>query len=159
MKKTYRIGLGNTLAIGFIAGAVGVGVMTFSEKIEQFFTGRPNSYVPAHTLERILRLPYRPDSERVCLNLGMHYGQGAAAGCIRALMATYGVIGPFSSFIFTFIRLAIDQTLENATGVGAPPWTWPFKEQVIDILHKFVYAFTTGAIADYIITKKFIKYD
>ena len=31
-----------------------------------------------------------------------------------------------------------DQTLENATGVGAPPWTWPTDEQVIDLLHKAI---------------------
>jgi hypothetical protein len=31
----------------------------------------------------------------------------------------------------TNIRLTFDQTLENATGVGAPPWTWPRDELVI----------------------------
>jgi hypothetical protein len=41
-----------------------------------------------------------------------------------------------------------DQSLENATGVGAPPWTWPWDEQAIDIAHKAVYAFVTGAVAD-----------
>jgi hypothetical protein len=41
-----------------------------------------------------------------------------------------------------------DQTLENATGVGAPPWTWPVDEQVIDLLHKAIYAYATGAAAD-----------
>jgi len=41
-----------------------------------------------------------------------------------------------------------DQTLENATGVGAPPWTWPVDEQIIDLIHKGIYAFTTGAVVD-----------
>lgn len=50
--------------------------------------------------------------------------------------------------MFTVIRLANDQTLENATGRGAPPWTWPRDELIVDVLHKGVYAFTTGAIAD-----------
>ena len=45
-------------------------------------------------------------------------------------------------------RLLNDQTLENATGVGAPPWTWPRDEQVIDLLHKGMYAFVAGAVAD-----------
>ena len=96
--------------------------MTVGEKIEQYFTGRPNSYVPGHTLERLLRLPVRPDSERFGLNMAMHYGQGAAAGIIRALMSAYGVRGPFADFMFISIRLMIDQTLENVTGVGALPW-------------------------------------
>ena len=50
--------------------------------------------------------------------------------------------------MFTVIRLANDQTLENITGQGAPPWTWPRDELVIDVMHKGVYAFTTGLIAD-----------
>lgn len=41
-----------------------------------------------------------------------------------------------------------DQTLENVTGRGAPPWTWPRRELVVDVLHKAVYAFVTGAVAD-----------
>ncbi len=50
---------------------------------------------------------------------------------------------------FTFLRgLAKTPILENATGVGAPPWTWPIDEQVIDLLYKGMYAFVTGAVAD-----------
>ncbi|NYE44083.1 hypothetical protein [Streptomyces fulvorobeus] len=30
----------------------------------------------------------------------------------------------------------------------APPSTWPRKELVVDVLHKAVYAFATGAVAD-----------
>lgn len=143
--------------------------MTVTSKIEQvFFTDRPNSYVPAHTLERLLRLPVRPDEERFGLNMAMHYGQGAVAGIVRAVMAMNGVMGPFASFMFTGVRLLIDQTLENWTGVGALPWlvfphtivvvdhadewmccrTWPVNEQVIDLLHKSVYAFVTGWFVD-----------
>jgi len=96
--------------------------MTTAEKIEQFFTGRPSSYVPGHTLERLLGLTPRPDSERFGLNMVMHYGQGAVAGIIRALMSVNGLRGPFSSFMFICVRLMIDQSLENWTGVGAPPW-------------------------------------
>jgi hypothetical protein len=133
---------------GLVAGAAGVAAMTLAEKLEQLFTRRPNSYVPAHTLERLLGLPQKPDHKRLGLNWAMHWGQGILAGVIRALMAQRGVRGPFASFMFTGVRLSIDQTLENATGVGAPPWTWPRDEQVIDVLHKAVYAFTTGAVAD-----------
>jgi hypothetical protein len=135
-----------------LAGAVGVAAMTAAEKLEQAFTGRPNSYVPAHTLERLLGLPAKPDSERLGMNWAMHWGQGIALGAVRALMARRGIRGPVGSFIFMNIRLMNDQTLENATGVGAPPWTWPVDEQVIDLLHKAVYAFATGAVADRLVT-------
>ncbi|KAK3363933.1 hypothetical protein B0T25DRAFT_562908 [Lasiosphaeria hispida] len=103
--------------------------MTLSEKVEQSFTERP-------------------DSELFGLNMAMHYGQGAAAAVIRATMAWNGVRGPFADLMFVGIRLLIDQTLENWTGVGALPWTWPVQEQIIDILHKTVFAFTTGYLID-----------
>jgi hypothetical protein len=136
------------LASGLLAGAAGVAAMTLAEKVEQSFTGRPNSYVPAHTLERLLGLPERPDRERFGLNWAMHWGQGIVLGPVRAWMASRGLGGPFGSFLFTNLRLLNDQALENATGVGAPPWTWPWDEQAVDIAHKAIYAFVTGLVAD-----------
>jgi hypothetical protein len=133
---------------GLLAGLVGVAVMTGAEKVEQLVTGRPSSFVPAHTLEQLLRLPHKPDQERLLLNWAMHWGQGILLGAVRALMAQRGVRGPMGSFLFLNLRLLNDQTLENATGVGAPPWTWPVDEQVIDLLHKAIYAVATGLIAD-----------
>lgn len=133
---------------GLLAGLAGVAAMTAAEKLEQALTGRPNSYVPAHTLERLLGLPHRPDRERLGLNWAMHWGQGIALGVARAVMARRGLRGPMGSFLFLNLRLLNDQSLENATGVGAPPWTWPVEEQVVDLFHKGVYAFAAGAVAD-----------
>jgi hypothetical protein len=140
--------LPTVIASGLLAGAAGVAAMTLAEKVEQAFTGRPNSYVPAHTLERLLGLPERPDAERLWLNWAMHWGQGILLGAVRALMAERGIRGPVGSFLHLNLRLLNDQTFENATGVGAPPWTWPVDEQAIDLLHKAVYAFATGAVTD-----------
>lgn len=139
---------------GLAAGAVGVAVMTAAEKVEQAVTGRPNSYVPAQTLKRLLRLPHRPDRERRWLNWGMHWGQGTLLGAVRGLMAERGIRGPVGSHLFMYLRLVNDQTLENATGVGAPPWTWPRNEQIVDLLHKGVYAHVTGAAADRLVPKR-----
>jgi hypothetical protein len=66
-------------------------------------------------------------------------------------MAERGIRGPVGSFLFMNLRLLNDQSLENATGVGALPWTWPVDEQVIDLLHKGIYAFATGITADMLI--------
>lgn len=137
---------------GMLAGAGGVVAMTLSEKLEQRVTGRPDSYMPAHTLERLLGLRQRPDGERRALNLGMHFGQAILLGAWRGLMAEGGLRGPRASAMFTVIRLANDQTLENITGQGAPPWTWPRDELGVDVLHKGVYAFATGLIADALAT-------
>ena len=45
-------------------------------------------------------------------------------------------------------RLTADQTQENLTGVGVPPWTWPGNELFIDLLQKGIYGFVTGVVAD-----------
>ncbi|KAL1953566.1 hypothetical protein VTO42DRAFT_2593 [Malbranchea cinnamomea] len=133
---------------GLGAGVFGVAVMTVSEKIEQYFTGRPNSLVPGRTLQTLLGIGPRLDSEMFPLNMTMHYGQGAVAGIVRAIMSVQGIRGPFADFMLIGVRLLIDQTLENWTGVGALPWTWPVSEQVFDILHKAVFALATGYFAD-----------
>lgn len=135
---------------GLLAGAAGVAAMTVAEKIEQALTGRPDSYVPARTLERLLG---QPDQDRLGMNWAMHWGQGIVLGPVRALMSRQGVRGPVGSFLFLNLRLLNDQTLENATGAGALPWTWPVNEQLVDLLHKGIYAFVTGMLADRLVGK------
>jgi len=134
---------------GLVAGIAGVAAMTLAEKLEQLITKRPNSYVPAHTLERLLGLPAKPDNDAT--NWAMHWGEGILLGAIRGIMAKNGFGGPVGSFLFMNLRLLNDQTLENATGVGSLPWTWPKDEQVIDLIQKGIYAFVTGAVADSLI--------
>ncbi|MGI4803606.1 MAG: hypothetical protein ACRYFL_02475 [Janthinobacterium lividum] len=131
---------------GIIAGLAGVAAMTLAEKLEQVFTKRPNSYMPAHTLEKLTGLQAKGDND--FLNWTMHWGQGILLGAVRGLMAEKGIRGPMASFLFMNLRLLNDQTLENATGVGSLPWTWPKDEQAIDLIHKGIYAFVTGAVVD-----------
>lgn len=133
---------------GLVAGTAGGLVMTLGEKIEQAITGRPDSHVPARTLQRLTGMPERPGRQPLRVNWAMHFGQAALLGVLRSVMAQSGLRGPAASAQFTVVRLTNDQILENATGVGAPPTTWPRKELVVDVLHKAVYAFATGAVAD-----------
>ena len=133
---------------GALAGLAGVAVMTAGEKVEQRLTGRPSSRVPAQTLARLTGVSDRKAEESTALNWAMHYGQAIALGPLRSLMAHVGLRGPLSSSKFAVVRLTNDQILENATGVGAPPQTWPRAELVVDVLHKAVYAFATGLVAD-----------
>ena len=139
------------MAKGTAAGLIGGAVMTAVEKAEQALTGRPDSYVPGRTLAHLVGLS-DPDSDRLTRNLAMHFGTAATAGVLRAAMSAANLRGPAASFLHTWVRLAIDQTLENGTGVGAPPPTWPRDELVIDVAHKAVYAFATGAAADALIS-------
>lgn len=132
---------------GMAAGAAGVAVMTTAEKFEQRYTKRPNSFVPSRTLAHLLRLSH-PDEDRLARNHLMHWGTGILAGALRGLMAERGLRGPGASALHTGLRLTTDQSLENATGVGSPPWTWPRQELLIDVAHKAIYSFTTGWITD-----------
>jgi hypothetical protein len=133
---------------GLVAGAAGAAVMTIGEKVEQLLTGRPDSHVPARVLERLTGARERPRQQPPLVNWAMHFGQGALLGILRSVMAHAGLRGPVASAMFTVVRLTNDQVLENATGVGAPTRTWPRPELAVDLLHKAVYAFATGAIAD-----------
>jgi hypothetical protein len=133
---------------GLVAGVVGVAVMTGAEKLEQRFTGRPDSQVPARVLSRLTGLPDGFTAQPRWRNWAMHYGQGALVGVLRGVMAQAGLRGPWASGMFTVTRLTSDQVLENATGVGAPPQTWPRRELAVDALHKTIYGFVTGAVAD-----------
>jgi hypothetical protein len=129
------------------AGLAGALAMTLATRAEQRLTRRPDSFMPAHTLGRLLGLR-RPDTDSVPRNWAMHYGTGAAAGALRGVMAAAGLRGPWASGMHSVVRLTIDQTLENATGAGAPPWTWPRDELAIDLGAKLVYGLATGAAAD-----------
>jgi hypothetical protein len=133
------------------AGLIGAVAMTAGERLEQRYTRRPDSYVPARTLQRLTGLA---EAEDPWANLGMHLGQGALLGTLRGAMATAGLRGPWASAMFWAVRLTNDQLLENATGVGAPPWTWPRRELLIDLLHKAVYAYVTGLVADLLAVRR-----
>lgn len=60
------------IAIGLGAGIAGGIAMTMGQKLEQMFTGRPNSVVPGLALARLLG---KPESYKTTLNLPMHYGE------------------------------------------------------------------------------------
>ena len=134
-------------AKGAGGGLAGVLAMTGAEKLEQGLTGRPSSYVPGRTLAHLLGLEDASE-DRLGRNLAMHYGAGVLVGALRGVMAAANLRGPWASLMHAEVRLTTDQTLENLAGVGAPPWTWPRDELVVDVLHKTVYALVTGAVAD-----------
>jgi hypothetical protein len=88
------------------------------------------------------------EDDRRGRNMTMHYGSGAVAGAVRGVMSAASLRGPFASLMHTNIRLAFDQTLENATGIGAPPWNQPRDELAIDLVEKTVFGLATGLLAD-----------
>jgi hypothetical protein len=144
----HRVVLGRAVGSGVLAGMTGVAVMTAAEKLEQVVTGRPDSLVPGRAAERLLGLAPATQSGVRPRMWVMHVGMAAGVGALRGVMAFAGLRGPWASLMFTVVRLTADQTVENWTGVGAPPWTWPRDELVVDVAGKAVYAFVTGLVAD-----------
>lgn len=140
--------LARASAVGGAAGLVGVAVMTAGEKMEQALTKRPDSFVPARALLTLLGRHPGVDDQPPVWNHVMHWSTGALLGALRGVWSVTGVRGPLANVWHTATRLAFDQTVENVTGAGAPPRSWPVQEQVIDVLHKAVYSVVTGIIAD-----------
>jgi len=145
-RRARRLGAG--AARGAIAGLAGVAVMTAAEKAEQTLTGRANSYVPARALLTLLRRRPKEDARPIGWNHAMHWGTGALLGALRGLWSVTGIRGRDATVTHAVVRLAFDQTIENATGVGAPPATWPRSERVADVAHKALYSLVTGVVAD-----------
>src|SRR4051812_38201012 len=145
--------LGRAALRGALADLAGTAAMTTAEKVEQRFTHRPDSYVPGRTLTALTTGRRLPGSARPPVrNHLMHWGTGAAVGALRGIWAAAGLRGWRASAWHTSVRLATDQTLENATGVGSPPWTWSRHDQVVDLTGKALYSFVTGAVADRLVT-------
>ena len=133
---------------GVLAGLAGVAAMTAAEKVEQAVTRRPDSYVPARALHTMLGRAPDDATRPVAWNHAMHWGTGALLGAVRGVWSVTGIRGAEATVTHAVVRLAFDQTVENLTGVGAPPSSWPRSERVVDVAHKAVYAWVTGAVAD-----------
>ena len=138
-------------ALGAAAGTAGAAVMAVGEKIEQALTHRPSSFVPGRTLMTLLGRHPGDDVQPAGWNHAMHYGTGAALGALRGVWSVIDLRGPRASAAHAVVRLSSDQTLENGTGAGAPPRTWPLQELLVDVGHKVVYSLVTGALTDRLI--------
>ena len=136
---------------GALAGLAGVAVMSLAEKAEQAVTHRPDSYVPARTLLTLLGRAPGDRDRPVVWNHATRWGTGAVLGALRGVWAAVGLRGPQAHLAHTVVRLSTDQTLENATGVGAPPMVWPRDEHLVDLAHKAVYSLVTGLVAERLI--------
>jgi hypothetical protein len=131
-----------------VAGTLGVLAMTLAEKGEQAITRRPDSYVPARALRTIVRGGASDAEHPPAWNHSMHWMTGMLLGSLRGVWSATGIRGAQATATHTVVRLAFDQTVENATGVGAPPETWPRSERIVDYVHKGIYSLVTGVVSD-----------
>lgn len=78
----------------------------------------------------------------------MNYSTAATLGALRGVWAVTGVRGGYANAWYVSARVGFDQTVENATGVGAPPASWPTSEKTADALHKAFFSTVSGTVAD-----------
>ncbi|MEC5199732.1 hypothetical protein RCH21_001971 [Arthrobacter sp. PL16] len=140
--------IGRAALYGVAAGLVGTAAMTAGELVEQRMTGRQDSHIPARTLRILAGRPTSDSDDYPVWNHAMHWLTGAALGALRGVWSVTGIRGPSATTAHAVVRLAFDQTLENATGAGAAPSLWPAGEKAIDYLHKGVFAVVTGLASD-----------
>jgi hypothetical protein len=144
----HQSSVGEAVLYGLAAGIIGTVALNLANAIEQRLTGRPNSYVPAHTFQRLFHLQEKPDQSSGPANAAFQWGIGAISGALRGVMSQAGMRGPYATFIHLAARVCTDQSLENMVDRSSAPWTWPYDEQVLDMAHKGAYAIITGMITD-----------
>lgn len=98
------------------AGTVGAAVMTWVEKVERRFTGRPSSSGPSRTLERMLRLAGRLHEQRSVQDAAMRWGTGAFMAALRGVMVQ---VVERAKWWFVFLRRDQRRGADTRTSVGA----------------------------------------
>jgi hypothetical protein len=142
-------GLLGALSRGMVAGAIGTIAMTVSERLEMAVSGREASQVPGQVGAHLLP-GQDPDSSAdvARLNAPVHWAHGISMGALRGALDMAGVRGPEASIAHFVLLWGGDAALYRALGVADLPWRWDPDELASDVLHKGLYAMTTGAVYD-----------
>ncbi|WP_432512247.1 hypothetical protein [Kineococcus sp. SYSU DK001] len=143
-----RAVLAAAAARGLLGGLAGAAAMTASQRLERAVTGRPASHVPGRTLLLLAGRSPSEDDRPGAATLTMVVATSAALGALRGVWRASGLLRVRADVAQTLTRIVVDQTLENATGAGAPPRTWRSGEGVVEVLHAAVAAVATGAVVE-----------
>lgn len=138
-----------------LAGAVGTAAMTVSERLEMALTGRSPSQVPGRVGAHLLPgRNARSASDVDGLNSAVHWGHGVLMGSLRGVLDVVGVRGPRASAVHLALLWSGDAGLYRALGIADLPWRWRTDELATDLLHKGVYAATTGFVYDVLLSSR-----
>ncbi|PRY14162.1 hypothetical protein [Kineococcus rhizosphaerae] len=135
-------------ARGLLGGLAGAAAMTASQRLERAVTGRPASHVPGRTLLLLAGRSPGEDDRPGGATLAMVVATSAALGAVRGVWRASGLLRVRADVAQTLLRIIVDQTLENATGAGAPPRTWRSGEGFVEVVHAAVAAVATGAVVE-----------
>ncbi|MEJ7708139.1 MAG: hypothetical protein WKF82_13215 [Nocardioidaceae bacterium] len=136
-----------SLGKGVVAGLVGTSAMALSERLEMAITGREASNVPGQVGAHLLPGKDPDNSADVeQLSAAVHWAHGLGMGAVRGLLDVAGLRGPAATAAHFALVWSGDAALYRALGIAPLPWQWPADELAADVLHKGVYAVTTGAV-------------
>ncbi len=133
---------------GALGGLAGAAAMAAGQRAERAVTGRPASYVPGRTLLTLLGRSPGDDERPAAATAAMQVGTSVALGALRGVWRASGLIAVRADVVQTLTRVIVDQTLQNATGAGAPPRTWHRGEGAVEVAHAAVAAVATGLVVE-----------
>ncbi len=138
-----------SLARGMFAGAVGTAAMTVSQKIEMALTGRDGSQVPGQVGAHLVPGKDPANAADVQeLNDSVHWAHGITMGALRGALDVAGLRGPAATAAHFALVWGGDAAMYRTLGIAEAPWNWGADELATDLLHKGIYALTTGAVYD-----------
>jgi hypothetical protein len=133
---------------GVAAGLAGTVARVAVERAGGSIAGRPPRATPGLVGARLLRLDAPDPATRALLGAAVHWGHGAGAGVVRALLAARGMRGAGASALHCLVMWAGDAAVLRALGIAPPPWRWPVGDLLADALDKAVFTTVVGAVVD-----------
>lgn len=144
----YAKTLPEAALVGLVAGLAGTMVLNVGYEVEQRLIDRPDATVPARTWQRLLGFGPKHDADGAASNRLFQWGVGAVAGAARGAMAQQGVRGPAAYLLHAVSCAVLDRSLEGAAGSAQPPGSWPLEKQLLDVVHKGIFALVSGKLVD-----------
>ena len=139
-------GVLEALTWGAVAGVAGTAAMTASEMVEQRFTKRPGSLVPAQVGAKIAEPKLETGAQAEKLNWAVHWTHGVTMGLVRGLLGATALSAAAASIIHYPLVWGGDVMLYAALGIAPAPWNWRRRELATDLFHKFVLSAVTSAV-------------
>jgi hypothetical protein len=131
---------------GLAAGVAGTAAMTLSQRLEQSFTHREGSTVPAQVGAKVMGSA--PATEEGALQMGwaVHWSHGVTMGLVRGLLGLTPMSAGAASAVHFGALWGGDALLYRALGIDEMPWKWEKEGLVTDLGHKLVLSAVTSAV-------------
>jgi hypothetical protein len=129
---------------GIVAGVAGTAALTLSEKIEQSFTKRQTSMVPAEVGAKVTGVEPESEADAAKLNWAVHWSHGVTMGAVRGLLGATSLSATTASVLHLPLVWGGDAALYATLGVAPAPWKWGGQELATDLWHKGVLSVVTS---------------